>query len=88
MGALFYASGVLTGAGLMFLHYREVKKAIEAERLKYQKRIWQLECERQAADCADAFRRGVQKGRYSPATAAERFAKTFEDRRAEFREVR
>jgi len=88
MGVVVYVAGVLTGAGLMVLHYREVAKAVNAERSKYQSRLRELETERRTADCADAYRRGRNDGKYSPATAAERFAKTFEDRRAQFREVK
>lgn len=88
MGTLLYIAGVITGGGLMILHYHEVAKAVNAERMKYQRRLQELETERQTTDCADAFRRGVQKGRYSPATAAERFARTFENQRVEFREVK
>ena len=86
--ALLYATGVITGAGLMVLHYQEIAKAVNAERAKYQNRLRELETERRTADCADAYRRGRNDGRYSPATAAERFAKTFENRRAQFKEVR
>lgn len=88
MGVVIYVAGVLTGAGLIVLHYREVAKAVNAERAKYQNRLKELETERMTADCADAYRRGRNDGKYSPATAAERFAKTFEDRRAQFREVK
>lgn len=88
VGVVIYVAGVITGASLMLLHHREVVRAVNAERAKYQNRIRELETERITADCADAYRRGVQKGRYSPATAAERFAKTFEDRRVEFREAK
>lgn len=88
MGVVIYAAGVLTGVSLMVLHYREVAKAVNAERLKYQGRIRELETERMTADCADAYRRGRNDGKYSPATAAERFAKTFENRRVQFREVK
>jgi len=88
MGTLLYIAGVLTGAGVMILHNREVVKAVNAERAKYQKRIQDLETERRTTDCADAYRRGRNDGRYSPATAAERFAKTFEDKRAQFREAK
>ena len=88
IGTLLYVAGVLTGAGLMILHYREVVKAVNVERAKYQNRLRELETERMTADCADAYRRGRNDGRYSPATAAERFAKTFEDRRVQFREVK
>lgn len=88
MGVVIYVAGVLTGAGLMVLHYREVTKAVNAERAKYQSRLRELETERRTADCADAYRRGRNDGRYSPATAAERFAKTFENRRVQFKEVR
>lgn len=88
MGVLIYIAGVVTGAGLMILHNREVIKAVNAERAKYQNRLRELETERMTANCADAYRRGKNDGRYSPATAAERFAKTFEGRRAQFREVK
>lgn len=88
MGVVIYVAGVLTGAGLMMLHYREVAKAVNAERAKYQSRLRELETERRAADCADAYRRGRNDGKYNPATAAERFAKTFEDRRVQFKEVK
>lgn len=88
MGVVVYVAGVLTGAGLMVLHYREVVKAVNAERAKYQSRLRELETERMTANCADAYRRGRNDGKYSPATAAERFAKTFEDRRVQFREVK
>ena len=88
MGTLLYVAGILTGAGVMILHYREVGKAVNAERVKYQKRIQDLETERRTADCADAYRRGRNDGKYSPATAAERFAKTFENRRVQFKEVK
>lgn len=88
MGVVIYVAGVLTGAGLMLLHHREVAKAVNAERAKYQNRLKELEAERRTADCADAYRRGKNDGKYSPATAAERFAKTFENRRVQFREVR
>ena len=87
MEVIVYIAGALTGAGLMVLHYREVAKAVNAERAKYQNRLRELETERRTADCADAYRRGKNDGRYSPATAAERFARTFEDRRAQFKEV-
>ena len=88
MGVVIYVVGVLTGAGLMLLHHREVAKAVNTERAKYQSRLIELETERRTADCADAYRRGRHDGRYSPATAAERFAKTFEDRRVQFKEVK
>lgn len=88
MGVVIYVAGVLTGAGLMILHHREVTKAVNAERVKYQSRLRELETERMTADCADAYRRGKNDGKYSPAVAAERFAKTFENRRAQFKEVK
>lgn len=88
MNTLLYIAGVLTGAGIMMLHNREVTRAVNAERLKYQKRIQDLETERMTTDCADAYRRGKNDGRFSPATAAERFAKTFENKRAQFKEVK
>jgi hypothetical protein len=88
MGTLLYIAGVLTGAGLVILHDFELRKAVNAERSKYQKRLQDLETERRTADCADAYRRGKIEGKYSPATAAEKFAKTFEDKRAQFREVK
>lgn len=88
MGVIIYVAGVLTGAGLIMLHHREVVKAVNVERAKYQNRLRELETERMTADCADAYRRGRNDGKYSPATAAERFAKTFEGRRVQFKEVK
>lgn len=88
MGVIIYVAGVLTGAGMVVLHYREVAKAVNTERVKYQSRLRELETERMTADCADAYRRGRNDGKYNPATAAERFAKTFENRRVQFREVK
>lgn len=85
---VLYIAGVLTGAGVMVLHHREVDKAVNAERVKYQSRLRELETERMTADCADAYRRGKNDGKYSPATTAERFAKTFENRRVQFKEVK
>lgn len=55
---LLYAAGVITGAGLMFWHYKAVEKAVA----KYQRRIQDLETERRTADCADAYRRGKNHG--------------------------
>ena len=63
MMVLIYVGGVATGAGVMFLHYWSVRKAVAAERAKYLKRLEQLECELRTNDCADAFRRGVQQGK-------------------------
>lgn len=83
-----YMAGVLTGAGIMVLHHREVDRAVNAERIKYQSRLRELETERMTADCADAYRRGKNDGKYNPVTAAERFAKTFENRRVQFKEVK
>jgi len=60
--AIAYFAGVLTGAGLMIVHYHEVKRAVEAERAKYLRRIEALETERRTADCADAYRRGKREG--------------------------
>ena len=88
MNTILYVAGVLTGAGLMILHDYELRKAVNAERTKYQKRIQELETERRTTDCADAYRRGKIEGKYSPATKAEQFAKTFEDKRVQFREVK
>ena len=63
MMVLIYVCGVITGAGLMLVHFWQVRKAVNAERAKYLKRIEQLDCERRTADCADAYRRGVKEGR-------------------------
>lgn len=63
MMVLIYVCGVITGAGMMLIHFWQVRKAVNAERAKYLKRIEQLECECRTADCADAFRRGVAKAR-------------------------
>ena len=75
MGALLYAAGVFTGAGLMILHHWEVNKAVSIERVKYQNRIKELEMERRANDCADAYRRGKNDGRRNSTVVSERTPK-------------
>ena len=84
MGIFLYFVGTLTGGALIYLHYR----AINYEREKYQNELRRLEEKCRQKDCAEAYRRGFQKGRFSPATDAEQFAKTFEGRRVEFKEMK
>lgn len=98
MSGLIYAAGVLTGAGLMLLHQRQVARAVEAVRKRCEAEAQRLRRENaelradgasleRTRDCADAFRRGVEKGRSDPMTDAERFARNFENRRAQFKAV-
>ena len=86
MGAIgLFLGGSIIGATLMYLHYREMIRATNRERNKHEGRIQELESERVVVRCMDAYRRGKEEGRLSPATAAEQFAKTFEDKRVQFR---
>lgn len=79
------------GFGTHALHKRIVAKAVAEERSaartairRLRSEVEELRAERDnvqhLSDCADAMRRGKEIGRYSPATQAEKFAKTFADR--------
>lgn len=92
MNALLYAAGVLTGFALMIANRWSVKKAVEHERsrsdsLREENRRMREELINftHASDCRDAYRRGRQEGREDPVTQAERFARSFEGRKVEFR---
>lgn len=73
-------------------HSRELEAAVERIRRQKDTEIRNLREERNRfrtnadnvqhlSDCADAYRRGKEEGRHSPATQAERFARNFEGRR-------
>ena len=94
-GILLFAAGVIVGAGALTLHNMAVKRAVYSVIAKKNSEIARLRnaCSRlrenagimqQASDCADAFRRGRSEGRAHPMSDAERFARTFEGRRARF----
>lgn len=96
MNALIYAAGVATGAGLLAIHQFLVRRAEAAVRARYEAEARRLRAENarmradgdsreRAQDCADAYRRGLEKGRTDPASDAERFARTFEGRRVRFK---
>lgn len=95
MGALIYAGGVITGIAMMLANAWSVRRAVERERRRCERiqeenrRLYaELRDMASSRDCADAFRRGKEKGRMEPANDAERFARNFEGRRAQFREQR
>ena len=94
-GILLYVAGVVTGAGGLALHQWDVKRTVSLVRQQKNAEIARLRNEQermreeagmmqQASDCADAFRRGRTQGRLQPMSGAERFARTFEDKRAQF----
>lgn len=94
-GILLYVAGVVTGAGVLELHQRAVRKAVAAVRQQKNTEIARLRTAytrlqedagimQQASDCADAFRRGKSVGRAHPMSDAEQFARTFEGRRVKF----
>ena len=92
MNALIFAGGVAVGVLAMLYHTWSVRRAVEKERqrvdrLHEENRRLQVEMRDliSARDCADAFRRGKERGRNDPTTEAERFARNFEGRRASFR---
>lgn len=92
MEALIYAGGVLTGVAMMLANAWSVRKAVERERgrgdwLREENRRLREEIASlsSARDCADAYRRGKEKGRADPMGDAERFARNFENRRVQFR---
>lgn len=86
-----FALGALVGAGVVLLITRCVKVAVEKERTRadgLREENLRLRAENNslisARDCADAYRKGKREGREDPMTHAERFARTFENRRAQF----
>lgn len=89
---LAFVVGFALGFGTHALHKHIVTKAVNAERSSAQAMIRKLRRENEElraekdnvqhlSDCADALRKGKEIGRYSPATPAEQFAKTFDGRR-------
>ena len=94
-GILLYAAGIVTGAGVLAIHYWNVRRIVNAVRaqknaeiIKWRKAYERLQEEagimQQASDCADAFRRGKSVGREHQLSDAEKFARTFEGRRVRF----
>lgn len=92
---LYLVVGFVVGAGTVTFHHMQVRKAVEAAERKSDAHIKSLnaelkrlkenaDCIERSRDCKDAYHRGVEKGRTSPATQAEMFAKTFENRRVQF----
>lgn len=83
--------GALVGAGVVLTITRCVKVAVEKERArtdKLREENTRLRTERDnlisVRECEDAYRQGRRKGREEPMTQAERFARTFENRRVQF----
>ena len=83
--------GAIVGAGIVLTITRCVKVAVDKERAKadrLREENTRLRTERDnlisAQECEDAYRRGKRKGREEPMTQAERFARTFENRRVQF----
>lgn len=88
-GILLYAAGIATGAGLLGLHLRQVSAAVRRVEAAKDKEITRLrdanaklraEADniQRSSDCADAFRRGKERGHQL--SDVERFARTFEGR--------
>lgn len=93
------AVGATGGVGVMVWHTKGIEKAVaklrgakDAEIRHLRELNAQLRADsdiiQQTRDCADAFRRGKEVGRFGPATRAEQFAKTFEGKNVQFREHR
>ena len=89
---LAFAVGFAGGFGMHVWHTKVLNAAVEKLRREKDVEIKQLRGEknqlrmqndntRHLSDCADAFRKGKEIGRYGPATQAEKFAKSFENRR-------
>ena len=92
MDALIYAGGVITGMAMMLANAWSVRKAVERERKRSDRLMLEnarlqdeLRDLMSSRDCADAYRRGKEKGRMDPVSDAERFARNFEGRRTQFR---
>lgn len=95
-GILLFAAGLVTGAGTLTLHNREVQRAVRVVEARKNSEIAKLrsaytqlqedaDIRERAGDCADAFRRGKREGRSRPPLSdAEQFARTFEGRRVRF----
>lgn len=95
MVILPFAAGVILGASVLAWHYWSVRHEVERIKSQADKKLAKLQAAynelqenagafQQASDCADAFRRGKSAGRADPMTQAERFAQTFEGKRAKF----
>lgn len=95
VGILLFVAGIAIGTGMLTLHNRAVKRAVESVTAKKNAEISKLRLAytelqenagimQHASDCADAFKRGKTVGRQHPMSDAERFAQTFEGRRAQF----
>ena len=80
---LAFMAGIAAGSGLLIVHQRRIDKACEnvrtqmneeLDRLKYANKRLKEEVEnvQRCSDAADAYRRGVQNGRKSPLTQAEK----------------
>ena len=83
--------GAAVGAGVVILITRCVKVAVDKERSRAEnlrEENLRLRAENNslisARDCADAYRKGKREGREDPMSNAERFARTFENRRVQF----
>ena len=94
-GILLYVAGVVSGISALALHIRDVQKAVsgverrkDAELTKLRAAYERLQEDaglmQQASDCADAYRKGRAQGRAHPMSEAERFARTFEGKKATF----
>ena len=86
-----FTVGALVGAAIVLTINRCVKVAVDKERARadrLREENTRLRTERDslisARECEDAYRQGKRKGREEPLTQAERFARTFENRRVQF----
>lgn len=84
--------GVSIGLGAAAYYARGIRRAVDEERKRAGKALSQANAELREVraeltdlqirqDCSGAYRYGYERGRSNPATAAERFARTFEGRR-------
>ena len=89
-GVLIFLGGVVTGAGLLTLHYRAVAQAVTKVRNSKNieiRRLTELNARlrsdndtiQTSRDCSDAYRRGRRDA--AVLSPAEQFARTFENRR-------
>lgn len=86
--------GALVGAGVVLTITRCVKVAVDKERAKadrLREENSRLRTERDTLintrECENAYRQGKRKGREEPYPQAERFARTFENRRVQFADL-